>query len=305
MTENHLEQEALGWLSEVGYDTRYGPDIAPDGASPERARYQQVLLPFRLREAIHRLNPAIPVAAREDAFRQVLDLGIPALLPANRHFHRLLVGGVPVQYQKDGETRGDRVRLIDWSNPARNQWLAVNQYSIKGPRHTRRPDLILFLNGLPLVLIELKNPADENADIWRAYDQLQTYKEQIPDAFQYNEVLIISDGSQARLGSLSANAERFMQWRTIDGVTLDPLGEFNELETLVRGLLAPAMLLDYLRYFVLFEDDGTLVKKIAGYHQFHAVHAQRSPRWSPPRAPAARTRAASSGIRRAAARASP
>jgi type I restriction enzyme R subunit len=273
MTENHLEQEALGWLSEIGYDTRYGPDIAPDGASPERARYQQVLLPFRLREAIHRLNPAIPVAAREDAFRQVLDLGIPSLLPANRHFHRLLVGGVPVQYQKDGETRGDRVRLIDWSNPARNQWLAVNQYSIKGPRHTRRPDLVLFVNGLPLVLIELKNPTDENADIWRAYEQLQTYQEQIPDAFLYNEVLVISDGSQARLGSLSANAERFMQWRTIDGLALDPLGEFNELETLIRGLLAPAMLLDYLRYFVLFEDDGTLVKKIAGYHQFHAVRA--------------------------------
>ncbi len=273
MTEDQLEQETLGWLAAVGYDTLHGPDIAPDGASPERARYQQVLLPFRLREAIHRLNPTIPVAAREDALKQVLDLGIPALLPANRHFHQLLVGGVPVQYQKDGETRGDRVRLIDWTTPARNQWLAVNQYSIKGPRHTRRPDIILFLNGLPLVLIELKNPADENADIWRAYDQLQTYKEQIPDAFQYNEVLVISDGSQARFGSLSANAERFMQWRTIDGLALDPLGEFNELETLVRGLLAPAILLDYLRYFVLFEDDGALVKKIAGYHQFHAVRA--------------------------------
>ena len=273
MTEDHLEQEALGWLTEVGYDTLYGPDIAPDGANPERAGYQQVLLPFRLREAIHRLNPSIPLAAREDALKQVLDLGIPALLSANRHFHKLLVGGVPVQYQKDGETRGDLVRLIDWTNPAKNKWLAINQHSIKGPHHTRRPDIILFINGLPLVLIELKNPADGNADIWRAYDQLQTYKEQIPDAFQYNEVLIISDGSEARFGSLSANAERFMQWRTIDGVALDPLGEFNELETLVRGLLAPAILLDYLRFFVLFEDDGALVKKIAGYHQFHAVRA--------------------------------
>ncbi|MCM8622409.1 MAG: type I restriction endonuclease subunit R [Candidatus Accumulibacter sp.] len=273
MSEDQLEQEALGWLSEVGYDTLYGPDIAPDGSNPERANYQQVLLPFRLREAIHRLNPAIPVAAREDAFKQVLDLGIPSLLSANRHFHRLLVGGVPVQYQKDGETRGDFVRLIDWARPARNSWLAINQYSIKGPRHSRRPDILLFLNGLPLVLIELKNPADENADIWRAYDQIQTYREQIPDAFQYNEVLVISDGSQARMGSLSANAERFLQWRTIDGVALDPLGEFNELETLIRGLLAPAILLDYLRFFVLFEDDGALVKKIAGYHQFHAVRA--------------------------------
>ena len=239
----------------------------------ERPDYLQVLLPFRLREAIHRLNPNIPTAAKEDALKQVLDLGIPALLSANRQFHKLLVGGVPVQYQKDGETRGDFVRLIDWANPAKNKWLAINQFSIKGPHHARRPDIILFINGLPLVLIELKNPADENADIWKAYDQIQTYKEQIPDVFQYNELLVISDGTEARLGSLSANSERFMQWRTIDGVTLDPLGQFDELETLVRGLLAPAILLDYLRFFVLFEDDGTLVKKIAGYHQFHAVRA--------------------------------
>lgn len=273
ITEDQLEQEALGWLAEVGYSHLYGPDIAPDGDTPERANYLQVLLPFRLREAIHRLNPEIPTAAKEDALKLVMDLGIPALLSANRHFHKLLVGGVPVQYQKDGETRGDFVRLVDWANPKENEWLAINQFSIKGPHHTRRPDIILFVNGLPLVLLELKNPADENADIWKAYDQIQTYKEQIPDVFQYNEVLVISDGSEARLGSLSANSERFMQWRTVDGITLDPLGQFNELETLIRGVLAPTYLLDYLRFFVLFEDDGTLVKKIAGYHQFHAVRA--------------------------------
>lgn len=273
MTEDQLEREALGWLAEVGYDVLFGPDIAPDSEKALRANYLQVLLPFHLREAIHRLNPDIPIAAREDALKQVLDLGIPVLLSANRHFHKLLVGGVPIEYQKDGETRGDFVRLIDWNNPAKNKWLAVNQFSIKGPHHTRRPDIILFVNGLPLVLLELKNPADETADIWKAYDQIQTYKEQIPDVFQYNELLVISDGSEARFGSLSANGERFMQWRTIDGVTLDPLGQFNELETLVRGLLAPAVLLDYLRYFVLFEDDGTLIKKVAGYHQFHAVRA--------------------------------
>ena len=277
MTEDQLEQETLGWLADVGYAHRYGPDIAPDGTAPERAGYQQVLLPFRLREAIRRLNPNIPTAACEDAFKQVVDLGIPALLSANRQFHKLLVGGVPVQYQKDGETRGDFVRLIDWAHPEGNEWLAINQFSIKGhshkQSHTRRPDIILFINGLPLVLMELKNPADENADLWKAYDQIQTYKEQISEVFQYNELLVISDGSEARLGSLSANSERFMQWRTIDGVTLDPLGQFNELETLIHGVLAPAMLLDYLRYFVLFEDDGTLVKKIAGYHQFHAVRS--------------------------------
>jgi type I restriction enzyme R subunit len=273
MTEDQLEQETLDWLGNAGYTHLYGPDIAPDGDNPERSDYRQVVLSFRLREAIYRLNPDIPTAAREDALKQVIDLGIPTLLSANRNFHKLLVAGVPVEYQLGGETRGDFVRLIDWANPAKNEWLAINQFSIKGAHHTRRPDIILFINGLPLVLLELKNPADKVADIWKAYDQIETYKEQIPDVFQYNEVLVISDGTEARLGGLSSDAERFMQWRTIDGVTLDPLGQFNELETLIRGVLAPAYLLDYLRFFVLFEDDGTLVKKIAGYHQFHAVRA--------------------------------
>ncbi len=273
MTEDQLEQETLAWLQDVGYAHRYGPDIAFDGSSPERADYRQVVLPFRLREAVNRLNLGIPVAAREDAIKQVTDLGIPSLLSANRAFHKLLVGGVPVQYQKDGETRGDFVRLIDWAHPEKNEWWAVNQFTIKGPHKTRRPDIILFVNGLPLVLLELKNPADENANIWKAFDQIETYKEQIAEVFQYNEVLVISDGTDALMGSLSANAERFMAWRTIDGVNLDPLGQFQELQTLVRGVLAPQYLLDYIRYFVLFEDDGQLVKKIAGYHQFHAVRA--------------------------------
>ncbi|TAM02598.1 MAG: type I restriction endonuclease subunit R, partial [Pusillimonas sp.] len=273
MTEDQLEQETLGWLQDVGYTHRYGLDIAPDGTDPQRANYRQALLPFRLREAIQRLNPDIPTVARVDALQQVMELGIPALLSANRAFHQLLVGGVPVQYQKDGETRGDFVHLVDWSNPSKNEFWAVNQFTIKGPNNTRRADIVLFVNGLPLVFIELKNPSDVNADIWKAYDQIQTYKEQIPDVFQYNEVLVISDGTDARMGSLSADTERFMRWRTIDGVQVDPLGEFNELETLVRGVLAPQYLLEYLRYFVLFEDDGGLVKKIAGYHQFHAVRA--------------------------------
>ncbi|WP_343350775.1 type I restriction endonuclease subunit R [Pseudomonas sediminis] len=273
MTEDQLEQETLGWLSEVGYAHLYGPNIAYDGDNPERESYRDVLLTMRLRTAIARLNPQVPLAAREDALRQILELGVPVQLSANRLFHRLLVGGVPVQYQKGGETRGDFVRLIDWADVRANEWLAINQFSIQGPKHTRRPDIILFVNGLPLVLLELKNPADVNADLVKAFDQLQTYKEQIPDVFHYNEILVISDGSEARMGSLSADWERFARWRTIDGVTVDPLGEFNELETLVRGVLQPATLLDYLRYFVLFEDDGRLVKKIAGYHQFHAVRA--------------------------------
>ena len=276
MTEDQLEQELLLWLQDVGYTYRCGYDIAPDTATPQRDNYRQVILPQQLREAIARLNPSIPPEAQEDAFQQVAELGIPVLLSANRAFHKLLIGGVPVQYQLDGETRGDFVQLINWSDSdgsAGNVFWAVNQFTIKGPRRTHRPDVMLFINGLPLVLMELKNPADANADIWKAVDQIETYKVNIPDVFQYNEVLVISDGSDARLGSLSANAERYMQWRTIDGATLDPLGQFNELETLVRGVLAPHYLLDYLRYFVLFEDDGALLKKIAGYHQFHAVRA--------------------------------
>ncbi|MEC5159759.1 MULTISPECIES: type I restriction endonuclease subunit R [unclassified Janthinobacterium] len=273
MTEDQLEHETLTWLVDSGYGHIYGPDIAVDGNAPERANYTQVVLVERLRSAIARLNPSVPLAAREDALQQVLNLDTPVLLSANRLFHRLLVNGVPVEYQRDGETRGDFVRLIDFADVAANEWLAINQFSIKGPKHTRRPDIILFINGLPLVLLELKNPADKNADIWKAYDQIETYKEQIPDVFQYNEVLVIADGSEARMGSLSSNAERYMAWRTIDGVALDPLGQFNELETLVRGVLAPVYLLDFLRFFVLFEDDGTLIKKIAGYHQFHAVRA--------------------------------
>ena len=273
MTEDQLEQEALGWLASVGYTPLNARDL--DNLDPrlERANNREVVLAACLRSAIDRLNPAVPAAAREDAFRQVLDIGQPALLSGNRAFHRVLVTGVPVQYQKDGETRGDFVRLIDWKETGSNEWLAVQQFTIKGLRHTRRPDIILFINGLPLVLIELKNPADLNADIWKAYDQIQTYKDQVADVFTYNELLVISDGTEARMGSLSANAERFMQWRTIDGLALDPLGKFQELETLVRGVLFPAYLLDYLRFFVLFEDDGTLIKKVAGYHQFHAVRA--------------------------------
>lgn len=273
MTEDQLEQEALGWLASVGYAPLNARDL--DNLDPRlaRASNREVVLSVSLRAAIDRLNPAVPAAAREDAFRQVLDMGQPALLSGNRAFHRVLVTGVPVQYQKDGETRGDFVRLVDWQDASRNEWLAVQQFSIKGPRHTRRPDIILFVNGLPLVLIELKNPADLNADIWKAFNQIQTYKEQIADVFTYNGLLVIADGTEARMGSLSATAERFMQWRTIDGVALDPLGKFQELETLVRGILSPANLLDYLRFFVLFEDDGKLVKKVAGYHQFHAVRA--------------------------------
>lgn len=273
MTEEQLEQDTLGWLVDEGYTALNARDFAHLDTRLVRSSNREVLLMNPLRAAIERLNPQMPASAHEDALQHILNIGQVALLSGNRAFHRVLVTGVPVQYQQNGETRGDFVRLIDWQTVGRNEWLAVQQFTIKGPRHTRRPDVILFVNGLPLVLIELKNPADIHADIWKAFDQIQTYKEQIADVFTYNELLVISDGSDARMGSLSSNAERFMQWRTIDGVTLDPLGKFQELETLVRGVLSPVYLLDYLRFFVLFEDDGRLVKKVAGYHQFHAVRA--------------------------------
>ena len=276
ITEDQVEQATLEWLAALGWEVGHGPDVSPpDAKTPgtERDTYREVALKHRLRDAIRRLNPHIPAGAQDEACRMVLNPNIPGQVQANRQMHRWLVEGVPVQYQKDGETRGDRVRLVDWSDTARNDWLALNQFSIQGPKLTRRPDVVLFVNGLPMVVVELKNPGDENADLWAAFNQLQAYKEDIPDLFQSNGLLVISDGIEARVGSLTADQERFMAWRTIDGVTVDPLGAMKELETLVHGLFQRDLLLDYLRHFILFEDEGTLVKKVAGYHQFHAVRA--------------------------------
>jgi type I restriction enzyme R subunit len=276
ISEDHLEQATLAWLAALGWETGHGPDVSPpDAKKPgtERARYRDVVLPHRLRAAIARLNPHIPAGAQGEALRMVCNPNVPGLVAANRQMHRWLVEGVPVQYRKDSETRGDRVRLVDWADVARNDWYALNQFSIQGPKLTRRPDVVLFLNGLPVVVLELKNPGDENADLWAAFNQLQAYKADIPDLFGPIEILVISDGIEARMGSLTADQERFMAWRTIDGVATDPLGAMRELETLAHGLFQRELLLDYLRHFILFEDDGALVKKIAGYHQFHAVRA--------------------------------
>lgn len=276
ISEDAVEQAMLEWLAGLGWATAHGPDISPpDARTPglERDSYREVVLAGRLREAIARLNPHIPPGARDDALRRVLSPNVPSLVNANRQMHRWLVDGVPVEFQKDGETRGNRVRLLDFADVAANDWLAVNQFSVQGPKQTRRPDVLLFVNGLPLVLFELKNPGDEDADIWAAWNQLQTYQQDIPDLFHANVLQVISDGIQARMGSLTSDRERFMAWRTIDGVATDPLGAMRELETLVLGLCQRELLLEYLRHFVLFEDDGRLVKKVAGYHQFHAVRA--------------------------------
>lgn len=276
VSEDDVEQAMLEWLSGLGWSSTHGPSISPpDAKTPgtERDSYRDVILRHRLADAVTRLNPHIPAGARDDALRRVLNPNIPGLVNANRQVHRWLVNGVPVEFQKDGETRGDRVRLVDFVDVAANDWLAVNQFSVRGPNLTRRPDVVLFINGLPLVVVELKNPGDEDADIWAAWNQLQAYQQDVPDLFNTNMLQVISDGIQARMGSLTSDRERFMAWRTIDGVATDPLGAMRELETLVLGLCQRELLLEYLRHFVLFEDDGRLVKKVAGYHQFHAVRA--------------------------------
>ncbi|MGZ2743095.1 type I restriction endonuclease subunit R [Burkholderia stagnalis] len=276
ISEDAVEQAMLEWLAALGWQTAHGPDISPpDAKTPgtERDSYRDVALRHRLAAAIAKLNPYIPPVARDDALRHVLNPNLPGLVNANRQLHRWLADGVPVEFQKDGETRGDRVRLVDFTDITANDWLAVNQLAIQGPKQLRRPDVVLYLNGLPIVVIELKNPGDENADIWAAWNQLQTYHQDIPDLFNANALEVISDGTTARMGSLTSNRERFLAWRTIDGNETDPLGAMHELETLTRGLFRRDYLLEYLLHFILFEDDGQLVKKVAAYHQFHAVRA--------------------------------
>ena len=271
-TESVVEEAALGWLAGLGYTVLSGPTIAPGELAAERASYEEVVLARRLQDAIDRLNPKVPAEAREDAFRKVTRLSGPSLVAANRAFHKMLTDGVDVEYVADGgRVVGDKVWLFDFRDAGNNDWLAVNQFTVTENRHTRRPDIVLFVNGLPLVVVELKNAADENATIWSAWRQLQTYKQEIPSLMVFNEALIISDGLDARVGSLTADKERFSPWRTIDGQTVEPKTK-PQLDVLIAGLLDRQRLLEYVRHFVVFEDDhGKVAKKIAGYHQFHAV----------------------------------
>lgn len=270
--ESVLEQAVLTWFDELGYIVRNGLGFSPEEQDPERKSYTETILTERLREQLAIINPTIPQIAIDDAIQQVLTPNIPSQIQANRQFHRWLRDGVLVEFVRNSETVGDYVKLLDFDTVSNNEFLAINQFTIQGPKHTRRPDVVIFLNGLPIAVIELKDPTNENATIWTAFEQLQTYKEQIPDLFITNELMVISDGFQAKVGSLTSDKERFMQWRTIDGEKIDPLGQIREAETLIKGLFQPELLLSYLRDFILFEDDGSeIVKKIAAYHQFHAV----------------------------------
>ena len=275
--EGTVESAALDYLRELGYKTTHGNIIAPEAQKPERMSYGDVVLVGRLKDAIERLNPMIPTEAQADALRFVLQSGSPSLIEENRRLHKAIVEGVSVEfYGEDGVLRGDKVLLVDFEKPENNDWLAVNQFTVieAAPgRETsnRRPDVVIFINGLPLGVVELKNPGDENATLDGAFNQLQTYKSQIPSLFRTNAALLVSDGLLARIGSLTADRERFMPWRTIEGDDIAPKGSV-ELETLLKGVFDKHRFLALIKDFIVFGDSGDgVVKILAGYHQFHAV----------------------------------
>ncbi|MCG3175188.1 MAG: hypothetical protein MOGMAGMI_00110 [Candidatus Omnitrophica bacterium] len=271
ITESSVENTLLTWFKGLGYDVLFGPDISLGGDQQERSSYDEVVLVSRLRRAVQANNPNIPASAIEDAINKVLRASHPSLIQNNHHFYRWIVEGVPVEYQAEGRSVHDQVVLINFSDPSKNEWLCVNQFAIKEGNHSRRPDVVVFVNGLPLAVIELKNPTDENATLRTAFNQLETYKNQIPTVFNYNAFLIISDGIEAKVGTLTSNWERFMPWRTVDGSDLAPK-TLPQLDVLIRGIFFKSRFLDMLRHFIVFEDMGHEVsKKMAGYHQFHAV----------------------------------
>ena len=273
LTEADVEQAALDWLASVGWSVAHGLDIAPDAPGAERADYGQVVLERRLGDALAGLNPTLPADALDDAFRRLIRPEGATLEARNRAFHRMLVDGVTVEYRDgEGRVRGTQALAVDVDDPANNDWLAVNQLTVTENRNRRRPDVVLFVNGLPLGVIELKNPADEDATVWTAWQQLQTYKAELPSLFSMNELLVVSDGNEARVGTLTAGREWFKPWRTVTGEGLAD-SHMTELQVMLEGTCAPERLLALVRDFIVFEDDGggALSKKMAGYHQLHAV----------------------------------
>jgi type I restriction enzyme R subunit len=282
ITENDIELYAIEELENLGYSYIYGPDIAPDTDAQERTTFDQVVLIEGLQKAIERINPTIPNQSKEDALKQVLRIGTPDLLTDNETFHKMLTEGINVTYQKDGNQRGDIVKLVDFDTANNNEFNVVNQFTVIENNNNKRPDVILFINGLPLVVVELKNAVDENATIRSAYKQLQTYKATIPSLFTYNSILVISDGTEAKAGSLSAGFTRFMSWKTADGES-EASHLIPEMETLINGMLNKETVLDLIRHFIVFEKSKKedlktgittieTVKKIAAYHQYYAVN---------------------------------
>ncbi|MGB8029558.1 MAG: type I restriction endonuclease subunit R [Terracidiphilus sp.] len=274
-TESVVEEAALAWLETKGWTILHGPEIVAGMPSAERddPDFRDVVLERRLRQSLQRLNPALSSDAIEAALRKLTIVDGPSLLERNRTAWRMLVDGVGVEITRpDGSLGGYPVKVVDFDNPENNDWVAVNQFSVREGQHLRRPDILLFLNGLPVAGIELKNATDEKATIWTAYDQFQTYKHQIPSLYVHNAVLCISDGMEARVGSITSPPERFLPWRTIEGEKPVP-ATIPQLRVVIEGLFDKQRLLDFLHYFIVFEEEksGT-VKKIAGYHQFSAVN---------------------------------
>ncbi|MQZ56502.1 type I restriction endonuclease subunit R [Acinetobacter junii] len=271
MNETQLENLCLDWFSENGWEVVHGIDIAPESSNPLRKDYKQILIEADLQAAFERLNPHLPASCFEQVLQKLSKPESLDLVINNRTFHCMLLEGVPVTYKKQDDWVHDHAFLVDFNHVANNRFVAINQFTILGTKQPRRPDIICFINGIPFAVLELKSPTDENADIWDAFNQLQTYKEEISDLFVFNEALVVSDGVTARVGSLTANQERFLPWRTIKNEDDKPALEW-ELETVIRGFFDRELFLDYIRFFVLFETDGEkTIKKIAGYHQFHAV----------------------------------
>ena len=273
LSEADIEQGLLELLQSLGWATTSDDLIGPDGKAPERESHDVVVLHQRLAAAVARLNPHLPMEARSDAIRKLTQSELPNLLEENRRVHQLLTEGVDVEYYaNDGVLTAGKVLLLDFDRPENNDWLAVQQLVVISGQHQRRPDVALFVNGLPLAVIELKAPGSAGANLVGAFNQLQTYKQQIAALFQTNALLVTSDGITARVGSLSADLERFMPWRTTDGKSVLPKGQ-PELPTLIEGVFAPRRFLDLLRWFTAFGETGSgLVKIIAGYHQYHAVN---------------------------------
>jgi type I restriction enzyme R subunit len=282
ITENHIEQLAIERLEELGYEYIYAPDIAPDGDTPERDNYEQVLLLNRLQNAVKRINPGIPADAQVEAIKEIQRIASPELLANNEAFHRLLTEGIPVSKRVDGDDRGDRVWLIDFNDPYNNEFVVANQFTIVENGNNKRPDVLLFVNGIPLVVIELKNAADENTTIHSAFKQVETYKTIIPGLFTYNGFVVISDGLEAKAGSISAGFSRYMAWKSADGKA-EASHLVNQLETLIQGMLNKETLIDIIRHFVVFEKSKredtetgittiSTVKKLAAYHQYYAVN---------------------------------
>ena len=272
LSESDVEESALCWFETLGYARLWGADLAPGEPNAERVTYAQCFLEARLKDALIRLNPKVPPEALEEAFRKLTRISSPQPLDANHALHRYLVDGVSVEYLRgDGSIGYEPVRVLNFDEPGQNDWLVVNQFTVTEYGHTRRPDIVVFVNGLPLALIELKNAASENATIWSAFAQLQTYKAELNALFVFNELMVISDGLEARMGTWSSNKERFAPWRSIEGEELASKA-MTELEVMIRGVFEPRRFLDLIRYFIVFESDGeTVVKKVGGYHQFHAV----------------------------------